>query len=172
MIAVVPLGGVPEELITDVAEALGSVLRLACRSEPARALAIEAWDAGREQWSSRILLRDLLVHRPRDARWVLGITGADLFLPVLTYVFGEAQVGGQAAVASFHRMREEHYLRPSDWALLSGRLRKTAIHEMGHALGLVHCSDRWCVMVQSLTIGDVDAKPELPCPRCRARIGI
>ena len=46
-----------------------------------------------------------------DAR-VLGVTACDLFVPVLTFVFGEAQLDGNCAVVSTARLQEEFYGLP------------------------------------------------------------
>jgi archaemetzincin len=62
-------------------------------------------DARRGQHSSTRILRWILTGVPPGAGKILGITDVDLFIPVLTYVFGEAQVGGPAAVVSTARLR-------------------------------------------------------------------
>ncbi len=60
-----------------------------------------AYDAKRKQWQTAPILKWLLEEGPENGK-VLGVTDRDLFIPILTYVFGEAQLGGRAAVrASF-----------------------------------------------------------------------
>jgi archaemetzincin len=133
---------------------------LAARFDPA-----QAFDPTRGQYNSRLLLGQLLEDAPDRA---LGVTALDLFVPVLSFVFGEAQLGGRAAVVSLHRLRSETYgLRP-DPALLFERLAKEAMHELGHTLGLVHCSGVDCVMRSSTYVEDVDQKSELYCDDCWA----
>jgi archaemetzincin len=54
--------------------------------------------------------------------------------------------------------------------LLVERLAKEAVHEVGHAFGLVHCGTIECVMSRSPAVREVDEKrPEL-CGECRARL--
>lgn len=102
---------------------------------------------------------------------VAAITSVDLFVPVLTYVFGEARVPGRAAVASIHRLRSELYGLPADAALLGERAEKELIHELGHTFGLVHCPDSECVMHASTYVEDIDLKPATFCTGCRGRVG-
>ena len=106
-------------------------------------------------------------HAPERA---LGVTALDLFIPALSFVFGEAQLGGTAAVVSLHRLRAESYgLRP-DPALLFERLVKEALHELGHTHGLVHCQSFDCVMRSSTYVEDIDQKPQLFCDSCWTRL--
>ena len=65
----------------------------------------------------------------------------DLYVPVLTFVFGEAQLEGNCAVVSTARLHEEFYGMPASDDLLGERLLKEAVHELGHTFGLRHCAD-------------------------------
>jgi archaemetzincin len=87
--------------------------------------------------------------------------------PDPTYVFGEAQVGGTAAVVSLARLRQEHYGLTPDRTLLLERLRKESLHELGHTFGLVHCHSRDCVMYLSNTVVDVDTRGRDFCRGCQ-----
>jgi len=100
---------------------------------------------------------------------VLAITPVDLFIPALTFVFGEAHLAGSSGVISTFRLREEYYGRRPDRGLLLSRVEKTAIHEVGHLLGLTHCLDRNCVMHASNSLADTDVKSTSLCPHCHAR---
>jgi len=90
-----------------------------------------------------------------------------LFVPVLTFVFGEAQLAGNCAVVSLHRLREEVYGMPPNPALLAERLFKEAVHELGHTYGLRHCDDWRCVMTSSHSVEWLDVKTAELCPACR-----
>jgi len=91
----------------------------------------------------------------------------DLFVPVLTYVFGEAQLDGKAAVVSTFRLREEFFGLDADPKLERTRLLKEAIHELGHTFGLIHCRNYDCVMHSSTSVEEVDLKPTDFCEDCR-----
>lgn len=135
------------------------VLHWAGRERPTH-----AHDPRRRQYLSGAILKWLLEAGPGGGK-VLGITDRDLFIPILTYVFGEGQLGGGAAVVSTARLMEEVDLVGPH--LLRERLAKEAVHEVGHAFGLLHCGRPECVMSRSAGIRNVDEKrPEL-CEECR-----
>ena len=125
-----------------------------------------AFDAGRGQYNSRVLLAQLLRSAHDDGARILGVAGVDLFIPVLTFVFGEAQLDGRAAVVSSHRLHNELYGLPADRDLLFARLVKEAVHELGHTYGLVHCRNGGCVMQVSNYVEEVDIKSDRFCDPC------
>jgi archaemetzincin len=127
------------------------------------------YDASRGQFNSRTLLGLLLEHHPGPEK-LLAVTDVDLFIPVLTFVFGEAQLGGRAAIVSSHRLAPERYGLQPDLALLRTRLVREAIHELGHTFALVHCRDTRCVMASSPQVEGIDLKSSRFCQRCRARL--
>lgn len=126
-----------------------------------------AFDHRRGQHSSTEILR-WLIARGTPAGRVLAITDADLFIPILTFVYGEAQLGGTAAVVSTARLWPDPTARP-DPVLLRDRIIKECVHELGHTYGLLHCSDAGCVMSRSVNIADVDAKRPALCHDCADR---
>jgi archaemetzincin len=126
-----------------------------------------SFEARRNQYYSTMILKEMLGNVPKDALKILGVTDKDLCIPILTYVFGEAQVGGTAAVVSLARLRQEHYGLTPDRPLLLERLRKECLHELGHTFGLVHCPLRECVMYLSNTVVDVDTRGREFCTGCQ-----
>lgn len=128
----------------------------------------DAYDASRQQHSSTRVLKWLLESRPAHAAKVVGITDVDLFIPILTFVYGEAQLGGTAAVVSTARLLSDNGFRP-DPVLLTSRLQKECLHELGHTFGLLHCSLPTCVMARSVTLAQVDTKAPALCHDCESR---
>jgi archaemetzincin len=126
-----------------------------------------AFDVKRRQYSSTTILRWVLGRVPADAAKILAITDGDLFIPVLTFVFGEAQLGGKGAVVSTARLQVEFNGLPSRPHLFRARLLKECAHELGHTFGLAHCSVARCVMSRSNTVPEVDAKMDGLCRNCR-----
>ena len=97
---------------------------------------------------------------------VIGITECDLFIPMLTFVFGQAQLNGRVALVSIARLRQEFYGAPSDPGLVGMRLMKEIGHELGHSFGLIHCPDRGCLMSLATSIQEVDRKNSNFCGSC------
>jgi archaemetzincin len=98
--------------------------------------------------------------------FVLIITDMDLFVPVLTHIYGEAELEGRFSIVSVCRLHEEFYTSESNYSLLLERSYKEIIHELGHNIGLKHCKDWRCVMHSSSGIEEVDIKGSIFCDQC------
>lgn len=127
---------------------------------------VHAFDARRGQHSSTQILR-WLVERDHPAGRIVAITDADLFIPVLTYVYGEAQLGGRAAVVSTARLSSD-FDAATNVPVRLARAAKETVHELGHTFGLLHCDAAECVMSRSVNLMDVDRKGTVLCGDCRA----
>ena len=123
------------------------------------------YDASRGQYSSTRMLAALLDARNGSDR-ILALTGVDLFLPALTWVFGEAQLSGVAAVVSTSRLHPEAYGLPADPDRVRARLVTEAVHEIGHTFGLLHCLDPLCAMRASTYAEEIDLKTSRLCVDC------
>jgi archaemetzincin len=167
-IQIVPVGRVELELLEFLALALPEHIGRPCVVARKGIVARDAYDPARRQFHSTKLLERLaaLPRSPGDR--TLGVTEVDLFVPILTFVFGEAQVRGPAALLSTARLRQEFYGLPADETLLYERSAKEALHELGHTQGLGHCRLHVCVMHYSNSIEDVDLKGGSWCPECLA----
>jgi archaemetzincin len=128
------------------------------------------YDPRRKQYHSTEILKTLLKDFPEDAARAIGIVPFDLYIPILTFVFGEAQVKGKVGIVSMARLRQEFYGLPPNEPLFHRRLIKEVKHELGHTLGLVHCSLRECVMSLANNIVDVDSKGLTFCENCREQL--
>ena len=127
-------------------------------------------DLHRNQYSSSAIIERLEQHLPAAASKVLAVTGLDLYIPVLTFVFGEAEMPGRAAIFSIYRLREEFYGLPPDRTLLTSRAVRELWHEAGHLRGLAHCADWNCVMSSSHSVERVDSKSERYCGECERKL--
>lgn len=125
-----------------------------------------AYDEKRQQYNSKLILERLAQYHSHDTVRSVGITCVDLYVPVLKYVFGLAEIEGRCAIISTYRLRPQFYEQPADPYLLLDRVEKTAMHELGHTLGITHCRDRNCVMYSSSRIEDTDFKQTDFCPTC------
>ncbi len=152
-----------------VAAALARTFRTPCRIRPDTFDLSFSHDAGRNQYHSTAIIQRLERAADPDAR-VLGVTACDLYVPVLTFVFGEAQLDGNCAVVSTARLNEEFYGLPRREELLLDRLIKEAAHELGHTFGLRHCMDWRCVMASSHAVERLDVKGADFCRSCRKTV--
>ncbi len=167
VVRIVPIYfGVAHDLSASLADKLADVFRARVEQHPPSFDPELAFDVSRGQYNSRVLLGQLLREKAPNATRVLGVTGVDLFIPVLTYVFGEAQLDGRAAVVSTYRLENELYGLPPNRDLLRDRLVKEAVHELGHTCNLVHCQRHPCVMMSSTYVEGIDLKSDRFCDQC------
>lgn len=101
---------------------------------------------------------------------LIGLFSVDLYIPVLSHIFGQAFLGWQTAIASSFRLRNELYGLKQDDGLLQSRTIKEVIHELGHTFGLVHCHTLSCVMRSSTYVEEIDLKGMALCSTCRSLI--
>jgi archaemetzincin len=124
-----------------------------------------AFDRQRGQYHSTQILKKLAGHAPSLTLKVLAVTNVDLFIPILTHVYGEAQLGGTACIISTFRLDEDLTTLSGKKALYL-RAGKEALHEMGHTFRLRHCKDPNCLMHYCHTLKDVDRKTDQFCRYC------
>ena len=126
-----------------------------------------AYDPARDQYYSTAILQKLsrIAAQLKSSFRILGVASVDLYVPILTFVYGEAQLQGHCAVVSSHRLPE-----PGRPELLHDRLLKEATHELGHTYGLRHCDDWNCVMASSHSVERMDIKSAAFCSNCAKTI--
>jgi len=116
------------------------------------------YSPGRRQYDANSILRDVTGTKEPEAVKTIGLLKVDLFIPILTYLFGQAVLDGDTAIASIYRLRNELYGLKQNYILQIERLRKVAIHELGHTFGMIHCLKPNCVMRSSTYVEDIDQK--------------
>ena len=165
-----PIGNVDDRLLKDLRPAIEETFRVPCRVLPVRLDPEFAFHGERQQYHSSEILHHMQTFLTADSWRMLGISAVDLYIPILTFVFGEAQIGGPCAVVSAHRLRQEFYGLAPDHELFRERLIKEAVHELGHTLSLTHCHDYRCVMASSHAVEWIDLKESRLCPACQAAV--
>jgi archaemetzincin len=161
-------GPPPDRLLEDVRAHVQRVFGLEASLWPGDDRPTDTYDVRRRQHASGRMLEWLLLNRPAGAVRTLGITDVDLFMPVLTFVYGEAQLNGAAAVVSTARLSAGQGAAAA--RLLAARLAKESVHELGHTFGLLHCDAPRCVMRRSVNVIAIDTKATTLCDDCRTRL--
>ena len=164
-----PVGNVDAQLLEWLGQALYDKFRVQAEIllpalDPAFALHTE-----RQQYHSSEILASMQRYVSEKTWRILGVTQLDLYIPILTFVFGEAQLGGKGAIVSYHRLRQEFYGLPRDTNVLAHRLLVESVHELGHTLDLTHCHDYQCAMAPSHAVEWIDIKDSGFCEDCLAR---
>ena len=170
VLQLLPIGNVDDELLKDLRPAVEEILCVPCKVLPVRLDPEFAFHGERQQYHSSEILQRMQKFVTADSWRVLGIAAVDLYIPILTFVFGEAQMSGPCAVLSAHRLRQEFYGLPPDPELFRQRLIKEAVHELGHTLNLTHCDDYRCVMASSHAVEWIDLKESALCGNCRSAV--
>jgi len=169
-IDIVPIGEVDETLLLFLRQGIFQAFKIESRIRNCRFDLSPVYDPVRNQYNSSGLLLQLISDPPPERLKILGVTELDLFIPIFTFLFGEAQLNGIGALVSTHRLHNQFYGIPENKELLRNRLLKEAIHELGHTFGLIHCFTLKCVMKSSTYVEEIDQKSIHFCRLCEQKI--
>jgi archaemetzincin len=170
VLQLLPIGEFDPRLLRELGPAMAETFRVPCEVARLRLDPEFAYHGERQQYHSSEILQAMQRLVTRDSWRVLGVTAVDLYIPILTFVFGEAQIGGPCGLVSAHRLRQEFYGLPPNAEMLGQRLLKEAVHEVGHTLALTHCEDYQCAMAPSHAVEWIDLKDVSLCETCRAQV--
>lgn len=130
----------------------------------------EFFDPARKQYDANKLLKEIETKFASGSGKTLGMFNVNLFIPILTFIFGQAFLNGSCGIVSAYRLQNERYGLKPDENVLTDRLRKEIIHELGHTFGLYHCINPTCVMRSSTYVEDIDQKSWKFCGKCRKEL--
>ena len=167
LLQLLPIGDVDDWMLYDLCPELERIVPISCQVLPTRLDPQFAFHGERQQYHSSEILQRMQSLLTAESWRMLGIGVVDLYIPILTFVFGEAQMGGPCAVVSAHRLRQEFYGLAPDEKLLRERLLKEVMHELGHTLALTHCEDYRCAMAPSHAVEWIDLKQTALCGACQ-----
>jgi len=170
MLGLSAMDDVDDEILARMGAALEDCYPVKVARQQGIELAAGEYDEKRKQHNAPLVLKKILKAGSSEAGKLVGVTAADLFIPMLSFVYGQAQLGGRVAVVSVARLRQEFYGLPGNRELLLARARKEAVHETGHLFGLVHCGDQTCAMSLSTNVRQIDWKNDGLCAACRALV--
>jgi archaemetzincin len=162
----VPVGRVEDAILNPLARGVEGAFGTLSEVAPNLPHPSYAYSLKRDQYLAPSILEQLTQVDLQNAFRILGVVDLDLYVQQLNFVFGQASLGGLAALIALPRLRQEFYGQQPDEALFQERAIKEAIHELGHTLGLAHCSRSKCVMSFSNSLLDVDGKSRSFCPTC------
>lgn len=171
-IVIHPFGEIGGNIVETVRVAVGHRFGVNATLGAGIAVPVSAYSREREQYHSTALLDELTVLRRNDKRTRLGITAVDLFVPGLNFVFGEASIADRVAVFSIARLGSIRNGDPTSAVLFGRRSITEAVHELGHAFGLGHCTRQDCVMWFSNTLAETDRKGSKFCQRCARQLQV
>lgn len=181
VVAIQPLGNIPEAQVEWVSAALDSVYEIRVMVLPARPAyrnAFTNFKAPRYRADTTIAM--LRREKPDSVDYVLGLTTHDICItkyaadgsikkPEYKYtdfgIFGLGYRPGPSCVVSTHRLGD------FSTTLTKTRLAKICVHELGHNFGLLHCPDKKCVMTDAVeSIATVDNAELRMCEACKSQL--
>jgi len=166
-IDIIPIGEVEETLLLFLKQSLFQTFKIETRIRRSHFDLSLVYDPLRDQYNSTGLLLQLIQDTPPETFRILGVTELDLFIPIFTFLFGEAQLKGVGALVSARRLHNQFYGIPENQNLFQDRLLKEGIHELGHTFGLIHCFTMNCVMKSSTYVEEIDQKSLHFCRVCQ-----
>ena len=166
-ITLISFGHFEEDFLKEIAESVKNEFHCEVSFREGHLDLSDFYDSGRRQYNGTKLLHEVESSFSSDQCKTLGLFSVDLFIPILTYIFGQAFLNGRSGIASFYRFSNERYGMSVDENSILERFKKEVIHELGHTYGLIHCHIPTCVMRSSTYVEDIDQKSASLCLKCR-----
>lgn len=166
-IHILPLG---EEIENDVIEIIASNLQVHF-SLPVTVLAglplpRKTFNSQRNQYNALDILKFMQSRNLSSSAKILGVANVDLFIPIFTYVFGEAQLEQSCALVSLWRLSRNRDGSSAPLPLFLERAAKLAVHELAHTFNLPHCKEEDCIMKFLPDLQAVDEQDLILCRYC------
>ncbi|MFP4039085.1 MAG: archaemetzincin [Desulfosudaceae bacterium] len=129
---------------------------------------VEKSDGSRQVLSPWLLSEVLAEELPADGLGIIGVTTADLSPGAgYDFVYGQSSLSHGLAVVSLKRQGE-----PPFFTTEARRRHLRAVgHELGHLLGLRHCTTYECLMNGAANRQEADNRPFFMCPLCLRKLG-
>ncbi|MGM0365936.1 MAG: matrixin family metalloprotease [Actinomycetota bacterium] len=112
----------------------------------------EFFNKGQRQYNANRILDFMAIKlNLLPQRIYLAVSGRDIYVPSLNFVFGAAFLHPRVSLISTGKLNPAFYSTAGQKTnnyenIFNHRIIKEAVHEIGHTLGLGHCSLSGCVM--------------------------
>ena len=166
-LGMVALGPIDPDILRRLRTALSKFLPLPVRVLHPQPLPPQTYHVIRNQYNAVQLLEFLIDQKENKAFRILGVTAGDLYIPIFTFIFGEAQLNDKTAIISVFRLRGDAGGHAPPKQVFLKRLLKLSIHELGHTFGLKHCLEDGCLMGFSSNLEKLDQKNLAFCEYCQ-----
>ena len=163
LIDLIPFGLIDQLAVSIVAANIQAIIGLNTDVVTARQSPEYALLPQRQQYDALKIIKQLATES-YGAPFKLGITALDICTPILTFVYGESQLGGKIALISLNRLLD------GDLDVTYERAAKIGVHEVGHIMGLEHCWEVRCLMHFSRNTEQLDSLPLQFCSACEFEI--
>jgi archaemetzincin len=167
-----PLGeGLARSTFEAITGALGLYFPAKAVTLPVSPLPKSAYYPPRSRYRAEKLLDYLETITPKDAQVIVGLTSSDISTTKGSYedwgILGLATLSGRECVISEFRAKRG----ANDPKHVLDRLLKTVVHEVGHTIGLDHCTNYGCIMEDGKgSVFTTDHELDI-CADCRKAVG-
>lgn len=121
----------------------------------------DSYNPLRQQYDAMTILKYIAENNRANFNFTIGLVDIDIYSHGMNFIFGLADPLKKTALVSIYRLTGDKMM---------ARISKEVVHELGHLLGLGHCSNLKCVMYFSNTVNDTDNKNIDLCKECRSDI--
>ena len=170
VIGLLPFGDFDANLLNKEREEIEEFYDVKCIVVPMHYLPESAYNSHRERYFADSLLDYLESARPSTVNYIVGLTNKDISTKKGNYsdwgIFGLGYMPGDVCIVSTYRLSDDS----TGQAVLSDRLTKTVLHELGHNFGLDHCPTVGCLM-EADDYGDkIDTEGKWFCINCQKKL--